>query len=344
MRRYDIDCLRVIAIGLLIIYHIGIGFQPWGVFIGFIQSNESLEYLWPFMSMLNVWRIPLLFFVSGMGVAFAIRKRNWKQLILERSRRILLPFLFGMIFIVPIHTLIWQDYYHQDLKYAPNMGHLWFLANIFVYVLVLSPVFFHLKKNKSGRAKRWIKTLFSKPPGLLFVAACFALEAILVNPESYSLYALTIHGFMIGLLAFFFGYCFIISGEGFWQLLGKWRYLLLVLALGLYLTRYLLFKLEAPGFLIALESCCWIFTVFSFGNRYLNRPGKVLAYLNQAAYPVYILHMLFLYLGSSLLFSIEAPTLVKFILLNLFTLSGCFAAYEIIKRLKFMRPLFGLKP
>ena len=35
-RRYDIDWLRVIAIGLLLVYHIGIGFQPWGVFIGFI--------------------------------------------------------------------------------------------------------------------------------------------------------------------------------------------------------------------------------------------------------------------------------------------------------------------
>ena len=79
-RRYDIDWLRVIAIGLLIIYHIGIGFQPWGVFIGFIQNNETLTQLWPPMAMLNIWRIPLLFFVSGMGVSFSLRKRSWKML------------------------------------------------------------------------------------------------------------------------------------------------------------------------------------------------------------------------------------------------------------------------
>ncbi|MEP4596601.1 MAG: acyltransferase, partial [Cyclobacteriaceae bacterium] len=71
-RRYDIDWLRVIAIGLLLIYHVAIGFQPWGVFIGFIQSSSPLESIWVPMSMLNVWRIPLLFFVSGMGVYFAI--------------------------------------------------------------------------------------------------------------------------------------------------------------------------------------------------------------------------------------------------------------------------------
>jgi peptidoglycan/LPS O-acetylase OafA/YrhL len=119
IRRYDIDWVRVIAIGLLLIYHIGIGFQPWGVFIGFIQSDKPLNSLWIPMSMLNIWRIPLLFFVSGMGVCFAIRKRNWKQLVLERTKRILLPFVFGIFFIVPIHIFIWQIYYSQDLVYTP---------------------------------------------------------------------------------------------------------------------------------------------------------------------------------------------------------------------------------
>ena len=146
-RRYDIDWLRVIAIGLLLIYHIGIGFQPWGVFIGFIQSNKPLEALWAPMSMLNIWRIPLLFFVSGMGVRFAIRKRNWQQLMIERGKRILLPFLFGMFAIVPLHVFIWQKYYKQEISYIIHPVHLWFLANIFMYVLVLSPIFFYLKKN-----------------------------------------------------------------------------------------------------------------------------------------------------------------------------------------------------
>ena len=54
-RRYDIDWLRVIAIGLLILYHIGIAFQPWGVFIGFIQSDKPLDSLWVPMSMLTTW-------------------------------------------------------------------------------------------------------------------------------------------------------------------------------------------------------------------------------------------------------------------------------------------------
>ena len=146
-RRYDIDWLRVIAIGLLLIYHIAIVFQPWAMFIGFIRSEEAMEGLWKAMNMLNVWRIPLLFYVSGMGVYFAIRKRNWKQLLLERGRRILIPFVFGILAITPLHMLVFQRYYHMPLSYYPHAGHLWFLGNILVYVVGLSPLFFWLKKK-----------------------------------------------------------------------------------------------------------------------------------------------------------------------------------------------------
>ncbi len=342
-RRYDIDWLRVIAIGLLLIYHIGIGFQPWGVFIGFIQSDPSLESLWPPMALLNVWRIPLLFFVSGMGVGFAIRSRSWKQLLLERTRRILLPFIFGGLSIVPVHILIWQKYYSQDLSYAPGQGHLWFLANIFIYVLVLSPLFFHLKRNENGRFSRAIRSLFSKPWGLLIIVACFVLEAILVGPDNFATYAMTLHGFVLGLIAFLFGFLCIHSGEAFWQNVRKWRWPLLALALAMYLVRYLVFDLEAPNYFAAIESCSWIFAVFGFANKHLNRPSNTLSYLSQGAYPIYILHMIFLYLASYLLFPLEIPVQVKFILVIALTAAGCFISYELIRRVRILRPLFGLK-
>ena len=102
-RRYDIDWIRVIAIGLLLIYHTAIGFQPWGGFIGFITHNNSWESIWVPMTMLNVWRIPILFYVSGMGVYLATQNRNWIQLFKERFVRIGVPLLFGSLVIVPIH-------------------------------------------------------------------------------------------------------------------------------------------------------------------------------------------------------------------------------------------------
>src|SRR6478609_1048372 len=132
-RRYDIDWIRVIAIGLLLLYHVAIGFQPWGIMIGFITTPTPWNELWTPMSMLNIWRIPLLFFVSGMGVYFAMQNRTWKQLLQERALRILVPYLFGAICIFPISSYIWVRYNDFSFSYSPNAGHLWFLGNIFVY-------------------------------------------------------------------------------------------------------------------------------------------------------------------------------------------------------------------
>jgi glucan biosynthesis protein C len=343
-RRYDIDWLRVIAIGLLLIYHIGIGFQPFGVLVGFIQSNKPLEAIWVPMSMLNIWRIPLLFFVSGMGVCFAIRKRNWKQLLLERGRRILVPFLFGLFAIVPLHVFLWQKYYNQEIAYSIHPVHLWFLANIFIYVVVLSPVFFYLKRNENGRFHRGLQKLFSQPWGLLVVVLVFVLEAILVKPQTYETYAMTLHGFVMGLLAFLFGFIFIYSGEAFWNNVRKWRWLSLSFAILLFLLRYIEFQMVAPRYLLAIESNMWIFAAFGFANKYLQKPSKALSYLTKAAYPVYIIHMIFLYLGSFLIMPLDISPWLQLILIVVFTFAGCFALYElVIRRVSFLRPLFGLK-
>ncbi len=343
-RRHDIDWLRVIAIGLLLIYHIAIGFQPWGVFIQFIQNGDSLESIWTPMSMLNVWRIPLLFFVSGMGVCFAIKKRTWKQLIQERSQRILMPYLFGIFTIVPIHVLLWQLYYHQAPIYSFFPGHLWFLGNIFIYVLVLSPIFFYLKSRPDGKLQKWLRYIFSHPFWLLLIVIPFIIEALLVNPESYALYAMSFHGFWLGMIAFLLGFCFVSTGNGFWNTVLKWRWMYLLIAAGLYGVRLVLYKLEGPNYLTSIESCFWILTVFGFGFKYLNKPSKSLSYLSQAAYPIYIIHMIFIYLGSYFLFTQPLSAMLKFVLLIAFTAIGCFVTYEfVIRRINIIRPLFGLK-
>ena len=93
VRRYDIDWLRVLALGLLIIYHIAVIFQPWAHYIYFIQSQRPIEIIWLLMGLINIWRIPLLFIISGMGVCFAIGRRDWKGLLKDRTKRILLPLI-----------------------------------------------------------------------------------------------------------------------------------------------------------------------------------------------------------------------------------------------------------
>jgi hypothetical protein len=190
----------------------------------------------------------------------------------------------------------------------------------------------------------WIKKIFSTPFGLLVVIAGFITEALLVKPNPYELYAMTWHGFFLGLTAFFFGFCFVLSGSSFWNMLLKWRWAFLAIAVGLFIYRSQQFMMRVPAYQIAIESNLWIFSVFAFGHRYLNHGGKVLTYLSQAAYPVYILHMIFLFLGSTIIFKLDISVYVQFVLVLLFTAAGSLLCYEfIVRRINFIRPLFGLK-
>ncbi len=301
MRRHDVDWLRILALGLLIIYHISVVFQPWAYFIYFVQSEKPVESIWLAMGLINIWRIPLLFIISGMGVCFAMRRRGWKELLKDRTRRILLPLIFGSLFIVPIHGYIYQSFIGLDHIYFPNPGHLWFLSNIFIYVLVLCPVFFYLKRNPDSILLRLFERILKFPPALYLITLPFIFEAELIALEQgFEAYANTPHGFWLGLLAFIAGFIFISIGDAFWQAVGKIKGLALAVAIPLFLVRMIIFQFQGPFYLTVIESWSWLFVVFGFGSTYLNRPSKKLTYLSKAVYPVYILHMIFLYLASDL--------------------------------------------
>ena len=343
-RRYDIDWLRVIAIGLLLIYHVAIIFQPWALFIGFIKSDEALEVIWKPMTMLNVWRIPLLFFVSGMGLYFAMKKRNWKQLFLERGKRILLPFVFGVLAITPLHFLIFQKHYNIPLSYFPHMGHLWFLGNIFAYLLLLSPLFFYLKKNENGRFKKIISKVMSYAFGPLTISVFFMVEVGLVKPQYFEMYAQNWHGFFNGILAFFFGFLFVYSGTAFWQTVSKWKWLYIGLATSLFLIRFTGFESISNIYITSIESVSWILGLFGIGYSYLNRPSALLSYLSAAVYPVYIIHMFVLYAGALFILPLDLHPMLEFIVITIVTFIVCFLIYEfILRRTNILRPLFGLK-
>ncbi len=343
-RRYDIDWLRVIAIALLLIYHIAIVFQPWAMFIAFLRSDEMSTALWQPMTMLNVWRIPILFYVSGLGAYFALRKRNNTQLLKERTTRILLPFLFGIIAITPLHMYVFQDYYNMPLSYYAHMGHLWFLGNIFIYVLIGLPLFFAIKKGMFSRLLSFSERLFSNPLGLLSVNIFFIAEVLIFQPKPFAVYAQTWHGFAIGLLAFFFGFLFMKTGKVFWNTVKRWKWFFLGLAAILYTLRYVIFAAEGPSYLTVIESNSWIFSIFGFCHQYLNKPSKALSYLSKAAYPVYIIHMIVLYLAAKLILPFHLPAIIAFIIITIITFSGCYLIYEfIIRRIPILRPLFGLK-
>lgn len=100
MRRYDLDWLRVIVFVLLIFYHVGMFFvaPDWG---WHIKNNITYEWIKYPMLFLNQWRLPILFIISGMGTSYALSRRTAWEFAAERTKKLLLPLIFGMLVIVP---------------------------------------------------------------------------------------------------------------------------------------------------------------------------------------------------------------------------------------------------
>ena len=342
-RRCDIDWVRVIAIGLLMVYHVAIVFQPWGLMIGFMTNSEPWESIWLPMTMLNIWRIPILFFISGMGVFFSFQNRNWKQLLKERVLRIGVPYLFGIITIVPLYLLILQNYYDWKFQYLPHASHLWFLGNILCYVLLTILPLHYLKRNPNSLFATRVRKLFSSPIVFPLIIACFITETIIVNPAIYEMYALTTHGFFLGWLAFIMGNLFAFSGDGFWRNLVKFRWFFLSLAVIFFMIRmknYISFPIKIN---LPMETCFWVFTILAFAKRCLNFSHPLLTYSSKAAYPIYILHMLFLGLSCCVILPLTINVQLKFCFVLLGTFFGSLICYELlIKRNKYLGLLFGI--
>ena len=87
-RRYDLDWLRILAFGILIYFHTAIIFIHGG--LPMIQNVNTSVGLEIFVDISHQFRLALLFFISGIGVAFAKKRRSNRGFILERSRRLLI--------------------------------------------------------------------------------------------------------------------------------------------------------------------------------------------------------------------------------------------------------------
>jgi glucans biosynthesis protein C len=134
-RRYDIDWLRILAVLLLIFFHAAMIF---GAFGWYVQNNVFNSGLTFFVYFVHQWHMPLFFLLSGAGTYFFLNFKTWQQYLVERSQRLLIPLLFGIVAIVPP-----QVYYSHlfKKKISPNL--------IFSFIQIFSKKIF-LNSDISG--------------------------------------------------------------------------------------------------------------------------------------------------------------------------------------------------
>ncbi len=153
MRKYYLDNLRTIMILLLFPVHTlmiwnnyGGKFYVWG------GENKLLSSL---IIIVNPWIMALLFVIAGICAKYSLQKRNVKEFIKERFRKLIIPFISGILILVPIQTFYARKFFFEyngnifnNYKYffthftdlsgndgCFTPGHLWFILFLFIISL-----------------------------------------------------------------------------------------------------------------------------------------------------------------------------------------------------------------
>lgn len=363
-RRYDIDALRVIAFSLLILYHVGMFYvTDWG---WHVKSSYQAEWLQLPMTLVNQWRMPLLFVISGLAMSFVIERYSPGRLAARRIFRLLLPLLFGMAFIVApqcyyealtkgliepgfirfmTQYLTFQDF-PGDAWGGENMivwtwNHLWYLAYILVYTLLLI-LFTAIFPGATARLKGAVATM--RGPWLVIVPVAMLLAyGIFIFPYApYISHALIGDWYAHAMYGSFFLVGFLIGrSEGLWAEFSRMRYFSLAGAI----VMFVLLNLTDNMLVIYLNRWLWLLAVFGWAFHWLNRPFRWLPYATEAVYPWYILHQtITVVLGYNLAEFALGPVVEPTLVLG-GTILGCLLLHEfVIRRSAILRPLFGLGP
>ena len=368
MRRHDLDWLRVIVFGLLIFYHVGMFFVPWGFHI---KNNVIYDWLVYPMWFLNQWRLPILFIISGMGTYYALQKRTGAQFTVERLKRLGLPLIFGMICVISPQVYFerldknqftgnyfdfWPSQLFNGIYPEGNFSwhHLWFLPYLLVFSIILIPLFFYLKNHPKNKLISWIKRKTARPLGLyIFIIPLYFIET-LIEPLFPVTHALIDDWFTFinCITLFFFGFILISIKDTFWSTVERYRKHFLIagvlsFSIMLFITHqyedsYMRHYIEA--FFKVANLWSWVLALFGFSARYLNRKSNLLSYANEAVYSFYILHQTIMIVIAYYLIELDWSLAVKssIMILGTFILSWLFYEF-LIRRWKYIRPLFGLK-
>ena len=108
---------------------------------------------------------------------------------------------------------------------------------------------------------------------------------------------------------------------------------------------YAAFALEPTiaALIQAFHAWFWCLLIFSWASKLLNKPSKWLAYLNEAVYPTYIVHMHLTFLPIALFALIGLGYYVSMVIGTIVVFVSVMVCFEIARRASFFRPLFGIK-
>ena len=374
-RRHDIDALRAIAFAILILYHLCMFYvADWG---WHVKSVHLATWLQVPMLFVNRWRMDLIFMISGMAAAFLLKTDHVWRFVRQRNWRLMLPLLFGMAVIVPIQPYaqgvfngkvapgFWQflaDYFSHKhwpegafdgWEHSLTWNHLWYLAYLWVYTLALAL----LAKPLASAAGRRLTAAFTGLRGwkLLTLPALPLLVYTVALQDRFPDNGDFVHDWYrnaVYFTVFVYGYL-VARDAGFWAEALRLRRTSLAAALAIFVPYVVLGRLlpdDAPHWQVIViwtlrVAYIWtmLLAILGWAHALLNRPFRWLPWATESVYPWYMLHQsLIVGIGFALIPYRLGPVTEPLAILA-GTVGGCYAISEIVKRIGWLRPCFGLK-
>jgi hypothetical protein len=367
-----LDWARICAFGLLVLYHVGMYYVPWDWHIKSPHITAALE---PWMRLVSPWRLDLLFLVSGAATSFMLlRSGAAGSLLAARARRLLFPLVFGMLIVVPpqsyfevVHKYGFSGDYLEFMKLyltgsrdfcsagkcliLPTWNHLWFLPYLFVYTLILWSIV-RLKPDAFERIAQRVAGMLSGARLFLVPIFFLVVTQVVLRPRFPVTHAFADDWFAHAqfLVMFLLGAA-LARARVVWTEMYRVRWLALGLAVAswaLLVLQLVARSADLPASLLSplcysTLQWCAIVAVIGFARRYLNQDNRARRYLTDAVFPVYVLHQTFTILLARAVAPAQLTPGFEATLLIFGTFGLCFATYEGVRRVRWLRPLFGLK-
>jgi glucan biosynthesis protein C len=370
-RRYELDWLRVLAFSAVFFYHCGRFFDSsyWH-----IKNNSTSTLVDTLKGIFDLWGMPLIFMVSGASIFFALRSGGADRFLRDKIWRLLVPLAFGILVLSPpqnyLERLTHGQFQGSFLDYVPlyfrdwhlwngefrwTGVHLWYLAYLFLFTLVLMPLFSALKSQTGQRVTGALARLSSRP-GVIFLWVLPGILLVILG-DPYGLRG-PAPAEDVGrlFLAIFLLYGFLVfSNLRIQQAIIRQRRIALAMSFTLILGMPTVVDLleNDPSLAIIILgislagiltwSC--ILTVFGYGMRYLTHNHRLLAYANEAVLPFYILHQPVILILGYFIIPLPLSILAKYLIIATLAFGITLGLYEYgVRRINPVRRIFGLKP
>lgn len=351
-RRYYLDNLRWAAILLLFPFHTAMIYNDYGE--NFYVRGPSIPAVTAFILATYSWFMPLLFVLAGISASLALEKRTPKEFASERLRKLLVPFISGVLLLIPVQTYFAErfhngytgGYFQQYLLFFTKQtdltgytggftpGHLWFLLYLFVISLLALPIL--LWYRNSGHK------LHAEKLTVPVLTALFLIPLILAP--------LSVGGKSVGedFALFLLGF-FILREERVIDRLETNRRALL--AAGIVLTAvgmgFHYHHIFTSGIVAdvyqRLTGWVCILAIVGMAKRHFNFQNRSTTYLSKACFPIYVIHQTALITVAYCVFQVTSTPAVQIPLILAFSVALTFAAYELFRRIPPLRFLFDIK-